>query len=60
MARIGDGAVRPGYEQIRVSIAATGDFDDDQFAELSSLVRYSPVRDIDSNPVPVTIDVTRA
>ena len=55
-----DGTVRPGYEQIRVTIKVTGDFDDDQFAELSSLVRYSPVRDIVSNPVPVTIDVTRA
>ena len=55
-----DGDVRPGYEQIRVTIKATGDFDDNQFAELASLVRYSPVRDIVSNPVPVAIDVTRA
>ena len=55
-----DGNVRPGYEQIRVTIQATGDFDDDQFAELASLTRYSPVRDIVSNPVPVAIDVTRA
>ena len=54
-----DSGVRPGYEQIRVSIAATGDFDDDQFAELASLIRYSPVRDIVSNPVPVAIDVAR-
>jgi uncharacterized OsmC-like protein len=54
-----DSSVRPGYEQIRVTIKATGDFDDDQFAELASLVRYSPVRDIVSNPVPVAIDVTR-
>jgi len=55
-----DGSVRPGYEQIRVTIKAAGDFDDNQFAELASLVRYSPVRDIVSNPVPVAIDVTRA
>jgi uncharacterized OsmC-like protein len=55
-----DGNVRPGYEQIRVAINVTGDFDDDQLAELASLVRYSPVRDIVSNPVPVAIDVTRA
>jgi len=55
-----DSNVRPGYEQIRVTINVTGDFDDDQFAELTSLTRYSPVRDIISNPVPVAIDVTRA
>jgi uncharacterized OsmC-like protein len=55
-----DGNVRPGYEQIRVTITVAGDFDDDQLAELASLVRYSPVRDIVSNPVPVAIDVARA
>jgi uncharacterized OsmC-like protein len=55
-----DGNVRPGYEQIRVTIKVTGDFDDDQVAELASLTRYSPVRDIVTNPVPVAIDVTRA
>ncbi|MGZ4262407.1 MAG: OsmC family protein [Solirubrobacteraceae bacterium] len=55
-----DEAVRPGYQQIRVSFKATGDFDDDQLDELASLVRYSPVRDIVSNPVPVAIDVARA
>ncbi len=55
-----DSNVRPGYEQIRVAIKASGDFDDDQFAELTSLTRYSPVRDIVSNPVPVAIDVARA
>jgi uncharacterized OsmC-like protein len=55
-----DSNVRPGYEQIRVSIKATGDLDDDQVAELAGLVRYSPVRDIVSNPVPVAIDVARA
>jgi uncharacterized OsmC-like protein len=55
-----DSKVRPGYEQIRVTINVAGDFDDDQFAELASLIRYSPVRDIVSNPVPVAIDVARA
>ena len=55
-----DPDVRPGYEQIRVTIKATGDFDDNQLAELASLTRYSPVRDIVSNPVPVAIDVARA
>jgi uncharacterized OsmC-like protein len=52
--------VRPGYEQIQVAIRVAGDFDDDQFAELASLIRYSPVRDIVSNPVPVAVDVARA
>ena len=55
-----DDTVRPGYEQIRVTIKAAGDFDDDQFAELASLTRFSPVRDIVSNPLPVAIDVARA
>jgi len=55
-----DSSVRPGYDQIRVTIIAAGDFDDSQLADLASLVRYSPVRDIVSNPVPVAIDVTRA
>ncbi|HYX61797.1 MAG TPA: OsmC family protein, partial [Streptosporangiaceae bacterium] len=54
-----DSSVRPGYEQIRVTIKVAGDFDDDQFAELATLTRYSPVRDIVSNPVPVAIDVAR-
>jgi uncharacterized OsmC-like protein len=55
-----DSNVRPGYEQIRVTIKVAGDFDDNQFAELASLTRYSPVRDSVSNPVPVAIDVARA
>ena len=54
-----DGSVRPGYEQIRVAIKVAGDVDDDQLAELASLTRYSPVRDIVTNPVPVAIDVAR-
>jgi hypothetical protein len=55
-----DGNVRPGYEQIQITIKATGDFDDNQLAELASLTRYSRVRDIVSNPVPVAIDRARA
>jgi uncharacterized OsmC-like protein len=55
-----DASVRPGYDQIRVTIKAAGDFDDDQLAELESLTRFSPVRDTVSNPVPVAIDVARA
>ena len=54
-----DSNVRPGYEQVQVNIKVSGDFDDDQLAELGSLARFSPVRDIVSNPVPVAIDVTR-
>jgi uncharacterized OsmC-like protein len=55
-----DGDVRPGYEGIQVSIKVAGDLDDDQLAELAGLTRYSPVRDMVSNPVPVAIDVARA
>src|SRR5262245_49545469 len=55
-----DEAVRPGFQQIRVDFKATGDFDDDELAELARLVRYSPVRDTISNPVPVAIEVARA
>ena len=55
-----DESVRPGFENVRVAFKATGEFDDDQLAELASLTRYSPVRDIVSNPVPVAIEVTRA
>ena len=55
-----DSSVRPGYKQIRVTIRASGDFDDKQLAELASLTDYSPVRDIVSNPVPVAIELARA
>jgi uncharacterized OsmC-like protein len=55
-----DASVRPGYDQIRVTVKVAGDFDDHQLAELESLTRFSPVRDIVSNPVPVAIDVARA
>jgi uncharacterized OsmC-like protein len=55
-----DETVRPGFQQIRVAFKATGDFDDDQLAELARLTRYSPVRDTVNNPVPVAIEVARA
>ena len=55
-----DETVRPGFQQIRVAFKASGDFDDAQLAELAHLTSYSPVRDIVSNPVPVTIEVARA
>ena len=55
-----DGDVRPGFGQIRVAVKVAGSFDDDQLAELATLTRYSPVRDIVTNPVPVAIDVARA
>ena len=54
-----DEHIRPGFEQIRIMITAQGDFDDDQFAELSSLARFSPVRDSVSRGVPVTVDMVR-
>ena len=43
-----------------MSITVAGDFDDDQLAELGTLTRFSPVRDMVANPVPVAIDVARA
>jgi uncharacterized OsmC-like protein len=55
-----NGDVRPGFGQIRVAVRVAGSFDDDQLAELASLTRYSPVRDIVTNPVPVAIEVVRA
>lgn len=55
-----DSTVRPGFEQIRVTITAKGDFDERQFADLVSLTRYSPVRDVVNNPVPVSIEMVRA
>jgi uncharacterized OsmC-like protein len=55
-----DGDIRPGYEQIQVAIKVAGELDDDQLAEIASLTRYSPVRDVVTNPVAVAIDVARA
>ena len=55
-----DSRVRPGFDQIRATITASGDFPDSRLAELTELAAYSPVRDSIINPVPVTIDVVRA
>jgi uncharacterized OsmC-like protein len=55
-----DENVRPGFQQIRVAFKASGDFDDEQLAELARLTSYSPVRDSVSNPVHVAIEVARA
>jgi uncharacterized OsmC-like protein len=55
-----DSDIRPGYEQIQVTIKVAGELDDDQLAEIASLTRYSPVRDVVTNPVAVAIDVARA
>jgi uncharacterized OsmC-like protein len=55
-----DEKVRPGFQQIRVAFKASGEFDDDQLAELARLASYSPVRDTVSNPVPVAVEVVRA
>jgi uncharacterized OsmC-like protein len=55
-----DSDVRPGYEQVKVAIKVAGDLDDEQLAELAGLTRFSPVRDVVTNPVSVAIDVVRA
>ncbi|HQR25445.1 MAG TPA: OsmC family protein [Nocardioides sp.] len=55
-----DSDIRPGYEEIRVSIKVAGELDDDQLAEIAGLTRFSPVRDTVTNPVAVSIDVARA
>ena len=55
-----DDNVRAGFQQIRITVTAEGDFDDEQFVELTGLARFSPVRDSVTSPVPVTIDVVRA
>jgi len=55
-----DSDIRPGYQQIDATIAVTGDLDDDQLAEIASLTRYSPVRDMVTNPVSLAIEVARA
>lgn len=55
-----DPSVRPGFGQIRATITAKGDLDDGQLAELADLTRYSPVRDVVANPIPVEIHLARA
>jgi uncharacterized OsmC-like protein len=55
-----DADTRPGFEQIQVTVQIGGDCTDDQLAELATLTRFSPVRDMVANPVPVDISVVRA
>jgi hypothetical protein len=59
-ARVLVGNPKQGVRGGQVTIKAIGDFDDNQLAELASLTRYSPVRDIVSKAVPIAIDLTRA
>ena len=54
-----DGGIRPGFQRIRVTVAIAGDFDDGQFAELTSLAHFSPVRDSLTAGVPIDINVVR-
>jgi uncharacterized OsmC-like protein len=51
--------VRPGFERIRATLVASGDFDDEQLAELGELTQFSPVRDTVTHPVPVDIALVR-
>ncbi|HEY3544922.1 MAG TPA: OsmC family protein [Propionicimonas sp.] len=55
-----DADTRPGFDQIQVTVRIGGDFTDDQLGELATLTRFSPVRDMVANPVPVDINVVRA
>ena len=47
--------VRPGYENIRVNFTVKSDASPEQLLELT---KFSVVRDIISNPVPVSVSVT--
>ncbi len=46
--------VRPGYKNIRARFTVKSDASPEQLRELA---KFSPVHDIISNPVPVTIDI---
>lgn len=46
--------IRKGYQNIRVNFKVKGDATPEQLEELA---KFSPVRDIISNPVPVTVKV---
>ncbi len=48
--------VRRGYENVRVTFKVKGDGDAEKLAELA---KYSPVFDIFSNPVPVSVRVEK-
>jgi len=52
--------VRNGYEQIKVKFTIKGDLTDQEAEELGELGRrFSPVFDIVTNPVPVSVEVER-
>lgn len=55
-----DAGIRPGFQQITVTLTVAGDFDDAQFSELTGLPFFSPVRDSLTVGVPIEIDVARA
>lgn len=50
-----DHTVRKGYEHIHITFELEGDFDDEQKNEILKLTSFSPVLDIVTNGVPVTI-----
>ena len=54
-----DPSVRPGFEQIRATLTVDGDLDDAQFAAITGLPDFSPVRDSVANPVPLSVSVVR-
>jgi uncharacterized OsmC-like protein len=52
--------VRNGYENVRVTFRVKGDASEDALAELVELAQQrSPVFDIVTNPVPVTVELAR-
>lgn len=54
-----EAGIRPGFQRIRVTLTLAGDFDDAQFAELTGLTQFSPVRDSLTVGVPIDINVAR-
>jgi uncharacterized OsmC-like protein len=54
-----DPTVRPGYEQIRVTLRITGPETDERYQELQRAVdEHCPVLDLFANPVPVSLQLT--
>jgi uncharacterized OsmC-like protein len=52
------GGARPGFQNIRMTMRVKGDASDELLRELIDFVqRHSPVLDIVSNPVPVTVQL---
>ncbi|MCW5898438.1 MAG: OsmC family protein [Flavobacteriales bacterium] len=52
-----DPGIRSGYQNITVQFRITGDLTEDQRKELVRYTTMSPVFDIVSNPVPVSVDL---